>query len=178
MALQRKSEDNYVNKTIIKDKIYDQRIIFNPTLKPDYNVEVGADGVTPVVPVSDVEHIMLENEELRNTLYTEQCTLSNHVSRQITYYSNLTTSTIKKQIKRISNQHKIPTKDLYDLLFGMVPSEDDLVTLQDYWDVGYLPLLSMYAQIMEYTFDLLKPKEIKSAIKVATWKPKGSTSYF
>ena len=143
MALQRKSEDNYVNKTIIKDKIYDQRIIFNPTLKPDYNVEVGADGVTPVVPVSDVEHIMLENEELRNTLYTEQCTLSNHVSRQITYYSKSTTSTIKKQINRISYQHNIKQKALYDILFGMVPSEDDLVTLQDYWNVGYLPILSL-----------------------------------
>ena len=89
MAIQKKSEvDKYVHDTIVKDKIYDDRILFHPTLKPDFCVEVGADGITPVVPISDVEHIMIENEELRNTLYTEQCTLSNHISRQLICHSH------------------------------------------------------------------------------------------
>ena len=86
-------------------------------LKPDFCVEVGADGITPVVPVSDVEHIMVENEELRNTLYTEQCTLSNHVSRMIIYYSKASTGEIVKHIKGMSRQHGIPIKDLYDILY-------------------------------------------------------------
>ena len=170
MAKQEKVMDNYVNKTIVKDKIYDQRILFNPTLKPDFFVEVGADGITPVVPVTDVEHIMIENEELRNTLYTEQCTLSNHVSRMLIYYSKSNTSDVKKQIKSMSIQHNIPIKDLYDLVFSILPKDDDLVTLYDYWSAGCLPILSVHIQIIQYTLDLLKPAEVQNMMKKVTHK--------
>lgn len=161
MELQPKLEDNCVNETIVKDKVYDDRVLFHPTLKQEFNVEVGADGITPVIPASDVEQIMLENEELRNTLYTEQCTLSNHISRMLIFYSKSSTGEIKRSVSSISTNHNIPEKDLYKLIFNMLPADDDLVTLQDYWREGFLPIISIYIQFVQYVLSTLNPREVK-----------------
>ena len=173
----RLDNNNYTNGNIVKDKIYDERILFHPTIRAEFCVEVGADGITPVIPVTDVEHIMLENEELRNTLYTEQCTLSNHISRMISSYNKKSTSEIRRDVNKISKIHNIPAKDLYELLFSMLPEDNHLKTLQDYWKEGYLPVVSIYTELINYTLNFLNPTEVKNMIKTMKLKVKKSTAY-
>jgi len=48
------------------EKFFDTRTLFGPICVP--NIEIGADGITPVISLDQIQHLIIENEQLKEKM--------------------------------------------------------------------------------------------------------------
>lgn len=149
-----------------KHKIRDPKVAVEPMLDSFTSfIEVGADGQTPVIPVDKVEHMMAENEEMRETLMEDYLDLPTRIYHILDQSTTSTTKQVKQTIGYISNLTGgiMTPKDIYAFVFDVVLCEEDIKQCEPNesllhltWRLGYLPIAVMYLNCFRDMVNIFK----------------------
>jgi hypothetical protein len=188
MARSRISWDNNVER---RDKIkVDSRV--GPTLDViDWDSKVVIDPETQMayVPLEEVESIMIENEELRETLYTQYIEPEERAHETITRMVGNSTSGILNKIRHIESwsNNAITGKDIFGFIYTIIVNEYHIdlnscppnkSKLQYIWSIGALPIVSFQVELLYHLVQYqrkMAPQEFNSwcaALRKHLNKPK------
>lgn len=142
----------------ISKKLFDMRVGYEPLFESGVkNIQIGADGITPVIPVEDINSIIIENEQLRETLYTEQNNLHQNLYDSIVRNQNASMKTIQSDIRYINSLTKgaLSERHIYSFIYSLILPQDfknyqapNETILNVCWKLGYLPIMSAYLTVL------------------------------
>lgn len=129
---------------------YDPKEPWHEHIRMDDNGEL-------VIPVSEVYNVMIENEQLRQTLYYNQTSENNVFANQIINNSNITKGVVRTEVKKVASNHSVTEKDLYNYMYDIaktmfyieLPKHTNESKLTQYWRAGALPLLFMVVRLYD-----------------------------
>ena len=166
----------YGNKIEGREQDYiDHRTVYCPR-ELDINKYViwSEDLQDMVVPLDRINEIMLENENLRETLYINQHAEYNRNVKHLYFLMGESTSGVQATVRNIEqlSRGSLKQRDIYKILYDFLSHEFSIAwtvrahesKLQFLWRIGRLPLVSISARLLEYLFKYLKRVCYKSTM--------------
>lgn len=137
----------------------DRRIACCP-IETDFKGKVVVYNGQLMVPYETVEQLFVENEQLRETLYSKDTTDYNYAISTMINLTGHSTSDIIKCAERIQwySKDTLKAKDVYGYIYSImeqyykisfIERRQDESKLQYCWRQGYLPIVSAYMFLFE-----------------------------
>jgi len=162
----------------IKDKIENQDLVkphnltlhklptsYDPPIESlTKHIEIGADGITPVIPVDVVDQILVENEQIRFELSDASHDGVHYLYDELAQHNSASTSQLKRRINTLHKNIKgvIPKPALWQFFFDIVLNYDNIADCEHNetmlhltWRIGKLPLLAIHISAFENVINFM-----------------------